>query len=86
MLWHYSHPLERIFEIDADKGADQAKKITKAVQIGQQNCDIKGGVMKDWLGILIPDLDGGVRGERASIRGLEMAKANEWILSLRSAT
>lgn len=35
---------------------------------------------------MIPDLDGGKRGDRASQRAGDIAKANNWKLAIRAAT
>ena len=87
--WHYSHPLERGLdtEFPALQDTERIKEqILRAVRIGFQSWEIKGSVVEDWVDVVILDLDGGKRGERASQRAEDIAKANNWKLAIRAAT
>ena len=67
--WHYSHPLEREIDIEIPGMVDKEmvkEVIVKSPRIGFQTWEIKGAVVEDWVEIVIPDLDGGKRGERGS--------------------
>ena len=58
----------------------------KAMRIGFQSWEIKGSIVENWVDVVIPDLDGGERGGRASQRAEGVAKANKWKLGIRVAT
>lgn len=55
------------------------------MRIGQQNSDIKGAIVRNWLDLVCPDSDGNARGERATRRAEDIVRANGWTLSIRSA-
>lgn len=42
--------------------------------------------MEDWVDLIIPNLNGGKRGDRASQRAKAIARANKWKLGIRGAT
>ena len=86
VTWHYSHPLERGLDIELKDTVDTAG-VTKALdERGVQQRDIKAELEEDGLALVIPELDAGAQGERASIRAEEIAKANGWKLATRTAT
>ena len=81
--WHYSHRLERALDIELPAIANAEKVIVQVIRIGFQSWDIRGSIVEDFI---IPDLDGGKRGDRASQRAEDIAKANKWKLAIRAAT
>lgn len=84
--WQFSHPLESGIDLEVEKGEEVQKIITRAMGVGKQNWDIKGAVVQDWEDVVIQKLDGVKRGERASQRPEDIAKANKWTQTIRSAT
>ena len=78
--WHNSHLLERALDIEFPGVVDSEKVkevIVKAMRIGFQLWEIKGSIVEDWVDVVIPDLDRGKRGDRASQRVEDIAKANK---------
>lgn len=87
--WHYSHPLERGIDVETDEKIDPEeilKVVLRALRKNRQDWEIKGSIVTDWVDLVIPDLDGGSRGARASQRAEDIAKANGWKLAIRAAT
>ena len=52
----------------------------------RQDWEIKGMIATDLVDLIVPDLDRGVRGDRASQRAEDIAKVNKWKLANRTAT
>ena len=78
--WHYSHPVERVIELEANLKADHdaiAKGVTEAVREGFQSWEIRRGLVYNWLD---PVVD---RRELAGVRAAAVARADGWPVAIR---
>lgn len=87
--WHYSQPWERGIDMETNKNVTPAAVLTpvlEALKRSRQDWEIKGMIATDFVDLIIPDLDGGARGDRASQRAEDIVKAKKWKLANSVAT